>query len=124
MCRVYWVCNWLDCGKDDVTTISKDEVVRLAREAKIIPTLIGGGTAGYFAHIKAFAELARADLVAETDQLRSEVERVRRETVEECAKVCYTIKETVWDHSSPPGQYETTASQAVECAKKIKELLK
>lgn len=57
-------------------------------------------------------------------QLRSEVERVRRETVEECAKVCYTIKETVWDHSSPPGQYETTASQAVECAKKIKELLK
>ena len=57
-------------------------------------------------------------------QLRSEVDRVRRETVEECAKVCYTIKETVWDHSSPPGQYETTASQAVECAKKIKELLK
>ena len=33
MRRVYWVCNWLDCRENDMTTLSKDEVVRLAREA-------------------------------------------------------------------------------------------
>ena len=35
MRRVYWVCNWLDCRENDMTTLSKDEVVRLAREGLI-----------------------------------------------------------------------------------------
>jgi hypothetical protein len=48
----------------------------------------------------------------------------RRDALEECVQVCYTVKEIVWDHSSPPSQYETTASQAIDCAQKIKELLK
>ena len=66
MCRVYWVCNWLDCGKDDVTTISKDEVVRLAREA-------GSSNLAnvYFMNeddLERFATLCRADLVAEINE--------------------------------------------------------
>ena len=69
MCRVYWVCKWLDCGKDDVTTISKDEVVRLAREA-------GSSNLAnvYFMNeddLERFATLCRADLVAEVDRLKA-----------------------------------------------------
>ena len=46
----------------------------------------------------------------------------RRDALEEAALVCYTVKEWAWDHSSPPGQYETTASQAIECADAIRKL--
>ena len=67
MRRVYWVCNWLDCRENDMTTLSKDEVVRLAREA------------GYRADAKMhdhdydlflnFYTLCRAPLVAEVERL-------------------------------------------------------
>jgi hypothetical protein len=46
----------------------------------------------------------------------------RRDALEEAALVCYTVKEWAWDHSSPPNQYETTASQAIECADAIRKL--
>jgi hypothetical protein len=46
----------------------------------------------------------------------------RRDALEEAALVCYTVKEWAWDHSSPPSQYETTASQAIECADAIRKL--
>ena len=52
MRRVYWVCNWLDCGTDDMTTLSKDEVVEMA--------IVG-------------LEQDIAPLVAENAQLRTEL---------------------------------------------------
>ncbi len=64
MRRVYWVCNWLDCGTDDMTTLSKDEVVKMAHEAD--DTIRSKPfTAEMLSFLERFATLCRAPLVAE-----------------------------------------------------------
>jgi hypothetical protein len=64
------------------------------------------------------------DVTAVYGYTEAQMLQFRRDALEEAALVCYTVKEWAWDHSSPPSQYETTASQAIDCAQKIKELLK
>lgn len=71
MRRVYWVCNWLDCGTDDMTTLSKDEVVKMASEAGAAPE---DGVSGFWVaqteDLQRFATLCRAPLVAENAVLK------------------------------------------------------
>jgi hypothetical protein len=61
-------------------------------------------------------------LTTVTGYSEAQMLQFRRDALEEAALVCYTVKEWAWDHSSPPGQYETTASQAIECADAIRKL--